>query len=73
MNPMYNVGEEEFNIFVAINRGEHRYSLILDYRKIHLLHCLDCSNKCELLSDFERNISKICIKGEKKNPPTKWE
>lgn len=70
---MYNVGEEEFNIFVVINRGEYRYSLILDYRKIYLLYCLDCSNKCELFLDFERNISKICIKGEKKNFSIKWE
>lgn len=72
MIPMYNLGEEEVNIFV-INRKRYRYSSILGYRKIDSLYCLDCSPKCELCSEFERKIRKLHIKGGKKGSAIRME
>lgn len=56
---LYNVGEEEVNF--VINKGKYRYSSILDYRKTDLLYSLDSSSS-ELLSEFEREVSKLHIK-----------
>ena len=60
-------GEEEATISIVTKMGKYRYDLVLDYRKVCLLCCLDCSNKCGLFPEIERKINKICIKEEKRD------